>query len=325
MTYGFNLLTDIMIFLYNIVRSRRSLTILYINLGKIPEFAARRCRVVFLTTLCYDDHAIWSIGSTGGKWMKASIARTLALLVFASHTQFSCVTTEPIDESAGRSGVSDRVFVPTTFLSTIHKGETRYANLYAPDSFALWVSPEVADLKREQSVAEGMELDPDLDHAARYITDRYLVFECHLRSAFPDASIAYDVVGLRNIALYLETPEGHRIHPIQRIMDAHLEQDNEGALQVFERSNIVVFEKTDIITGAPAIDGEAARVRLVAEGFNSSFYFEWIATPPEPEPVFTEPAPKTRWSPTQTEAYRVAKVGFEELFTRLRRLGEYLE
>ena len=257
--------------------------------------------------------------------MKAGIARTLALLVLAAHTQFSCTTTRPIDESAGMRVDSDRVFTPTTFLSTIHRGETRYANLYSPDSYALWVSPEVADLKREQAVSEGLEIDPALDRVARYITDQYLVFECHLKSAFPDASIAYDVVGLRNVALYIETPEGRRIHPIQRIMDTHSEHGHLGALQVFERSNIVVFEKADIITGSPAIEGDSAGVRLVAEGFNSSFYFEWVATPQKPEPDLAEVAPDKRWSPTRTEAYRVAKVGFEELFTRLRRLGEYLE
>lgn len=257
--------------------------------------------------------------------MRSGIVRAFVLLVFAAQTQFSCVTTRPIDESPEMSAVPDQVFVPTTFISTIHRGETRYANLYSPDSFALWVSSEVADLKREKSMSEGIELDPDLDRAARYITDQYLIFECHLKSAFPDASIAYDVVGLRNVVLYLETPDGRKIRPIQRIMDAHSEQDNEGALQVFERSNIVVFEKADIITGSPAIEGDATGVRLVAEGFNSFFYFEWIAMPPEPQPELTEPAPEERWSPTRTEAYRVAKVGFEELFTRLRRLGEYLE
>ena len=208
-------------------------------------------------------------------------------------------------------------FQPLTYHSTIHAGEGRYTNLFGPESFALWVSDDVAALKRRKAESEGEEIDTALANSVAAIGENFLVFECHLESIFPDASVAYDAVGLRNMDIYLLTPGGVRIRPIQRILSGAAEEEQRQALRLFRRTLIVVFPKSDLIGGSPSIADRAPAVRLMVEGFNSEFYFEWPAAPIRQ----TEPQRKRPWLPTAAESKDAVKLGFTELYTRLRSVG----
>lgn len=206
-------------------------------------------------------------------------------------------------------------FRPATHYSRIHTGSGRYPNLVSAASFALWVSPEVAALKRKEAVEAGEKIDASLDEAAKHVGENYFVFECHIESVFPDASIAYDVVGLRNMDLYLLTPDGLKVKPIQRILGSHADEEERMALKLFRRTNILVFPKQDILIGQPTISHEAPAVRLVMEGFNSDFYFEW--------PAVDGAAPAT--PSAASRAYSTAKVGFSELFSKLKTLSHIFD
>jgi len=205
-------------------------------------------------------------------------------------------------------------FKPQYYTSRLFMQEGRYPELFAPDSFAVWVDQSVAEYKYRQAVDDGVEVDPALKAAALHISQDYIVFECHLASVFGDMSIAYDVVGLRGITAYLLTPDGSKISPIQTIIGTHAEEEPVGALKRFERTDLIVFSKRDFWLGDTYLDPELDSVRLVLDGFNSTFYFDW---PAAAEP----PADSTGWMPQAEEAARVAQVGFVDLFDRLKRLA----
>lgn len=205
-------------------------------------------------------------------------------------------------------------FSPATYHSGIHAGEARYPNLFSAESHAVWVGPEVAELKRMKALEMGEIITTDLDETARLVGEGYYVIECHMESLFPDASIAYDSVGLRAIDAYLQTPDGVRVSPIQRILGSHADEENVEALRRYRRTNILIFAKRDVMAQRAAIDAAVPRIRLVLEGFNSSFYFEWAAAPVEVD--------GRSWMPTASEAAESVKIGFTELFSKLRLLGQ---
>ena len=224
------------------------------------------------------------------------------------------------------AGASD--FVPTSYHSRIHRGDSRYPNLFSMESFAVWVSDDVAELKRQKEIEGGATIEMSIDEAASIIGENYYVFECHFESVFPDSSIAFDIVGLRNVELYLLTQDGTRVRPVQRIMDSHADEKQQNALRLFRRINVVVFPKRDIISGLQTIPKGTSALRLVVESFNSEFYFEWIAEP-DVEVVLTdeeiEAAEPSRASIEASEAYQFVKVGFTELFTKLRALADHMQ
>lgn len=241
----------------------------------------------------------------------------LCVLVFAG-----CVTTGPDsaeleDDLLALQTLDLR---PVTFSSRLHMDTGRYPNLFSPASSAVWVSEAVAGLKREKDEEAGFEVAPDLARDAAFIAQEYLVFEVHLESAFPDASIAYDVVGLRNMDMYLESPGGRRVRPLQRILGDHADEGQLGTLKRFSRSNILVFPKHDVIVRAPVIESDATSLRLVVDGFNSRFFFTWQLAPPE----MTE---AEREAMLQAEADRAeaTRSGFSEFYSKLRALARLLQ
>lgn len=236
------------------------------------------------------------------------------LLMGASILAVSCRTGKgPAEPEIDDTGVALE-FRPATRYSRIHAGSGRYPNLISPESFAVWVGPEIVALKRQKAEEDGEEIDAYLDAAAKHVGENYFVFECHIESVFPDASIAYDVVGLRAMDLYLLTPDGSRVSPIQRILGSHADEEQRMALKLFRRTNILVFPKHDILIGRPTVDHEATAVRLVVEGFNSDFYFEWRAEGGAATDTISV-----------SEAYQAAKIGFTELFSKLLTLTHILD
>lgn len=244
----------------------------------------------------------------------------ICLCVLLLSLALSCASSRPPKAKVGKNAFPPALFRPLSYHSAIHAGAGPYPNLFSPDSFAIWVGPEVAQLKRNKAIEEGEEIDPAIANSVSLIGENFFVFECHFESVFPDASIAYDAVGMRNMEMYLETPDGSKIRPIQRIIGSTAEEESREALRLYRRTNFIVFPKRDILVGAPTIEGKAPGVRLVIEGFNSSFFFEW---PAAPEPLAD--APKRKWVPTPVETRSALKVGFSELYSRLRTLGRMLQ
>ena len=186
--------------------------------------------------------------------------------------------------------------------------------MFAPRSYALWVDEGVARAKLQLDREAGIALNEGLAEDADFILENYIVFECRLESLFPDASIAYDVIGLRNIDTYLVTSDGMRVRPIQTILGAHADEAQQGALKQFGRTTLLVFPKQDVLSGQQTISDEAPGVRLIIDGFNSAFYFEWSKAPlvdADGQPILIPP-------PEPTLAGRL---GFSSFYSNLRVLA----
>lgn len=208
-------------------------------------------------------------------------------------------------------------FTPAQPLARVAAGEARYANLFAPESYAVWVGPEVTAAKRAAAEEAGEAIDPSLEQVAQLVNDNYYVFECRLESVFADTSIAYDAVGLRGIDTFLITPSGYKIPPIQKIIGTPVDESQEGALRRFGRTNILVFAKRDVLTNAAALPGASPEARLVLQGHDSQYYFAWnnadASVPPPPEP--------SRFD----RAYASAKSGFNHFYGQLRELAHVFD
>ena len=158
-------------------------------------------------------------------------------------------------------------FVPHTAKASLYFAEGAYPGLFSPACHAEWA----------QSDPLGM-----------------VEVSCTLESAFADTAIAYDVVGLRGLEVFLLTPEGMRIPPVRILPGGDLQEDAHGALKVFRREDTLYFPAGLAAPAAPA-GAAAPAVRLVLEGYDSIFYFEWQAVRPEavkPLPLHKRPAAK---------------------------------
>ncbi len=208
------------------------------------------------------------------------VARRLSLAIagLTLITAAGCQTTPKPDPNAA-APVAAGDFAPVAARSVIRQESGRYPNLFAPNSYAVWVTEAVAQAKLQREQQSGAEISDTLQTDAQLIAQNYYVIEIALDSAFPDGSIAYDVVGLRTIDAYLTLPDGSRVWPVQRVLGASARENQEGALRRFGRTNVVVFPKTDVLSGTPTIPAGATGLRLTLDGFNSVFTFEWAAAP----------------------------------------------
>jgi hypothetical protein len=205
-------------------------------------------------------------------------------------------------------------FSPSAFVAPIRHEEGAYPDLFGPDSYAVWVGPEVSKLKRDDAVEQGNSVDLLLDSAAQKAVNEYIVIECHVESVFGDMSVAYDVVGFRGIDLYLITPDGRKIVPVQRIMGSPVEEEQRLALKLFRRTNIAIFDKRDLPESRGGIDGPLSSIRLVVEGCNSKFFFEWgSAESAKAPPVSGQ------------DLARVLKTSFQDLFNTIQRVSHIFD
>jgi len=227
-------------------------------------------------------------------------------LACAGAAGLSCATRAPREEAAVPPPEAQE-FQPATFVSALHHGMGDYPKLYAADSYGVWVGPDVAALKRQQALDAGEPVDAKLNAYAEDVSRDFLVFECHLFSAFADMSIGYEAVGLRGMTAYLLTPDGRTARPVQSLVGTALTEEQQGALKKFGRTNLLVFAKQDAGLDRAAAGAGAAAVRLVIEGYHTMFYFEWASSMPPSEP----------WQPTDMEYIQALKVGFRELYGKL--------
>jgi len=156
-------------------------------------------------------------------------------------------------------------FIPQAPHASINLAKGAYPDLYANASYADWTVPKEGD---GAGMAE---------------------ITCCLESAFSDSSIAYDAVGLRGMQVYLYTDDGRRIAPARTLMGQELEEEPRGALKAFRRTNRLLFPKEAVTAAAPPPNAPPATIRLVFEGYDSVFYFEWAAQnllPVRPVPFY---------------------------------------
>ena len=224
----------------------------------------------------------------------------------------SACTTTPKQPEAPPAVQVPTEFIPAAYYARILADTGPYPTLFSPDTFAIWVTDEVVELKKQETLNAGGTIDVYTDQAARRIGEHFYVFECHTESVFADSSIAYDVVGLRNVDAYLLLPDGTKIPSLQRIIDGSADEEQRGALTLFRRANVLVFPKTDLFTDAPTIPPASTSVRLVLDGHGSTFFFQW---PAKPIPV-EEPAPPV----PEAQKRSAVKVGYDELMSKIRAL-----
>jgi len=229
----------------------------------------------------------------------------ILVALLASACFVSCQTTKK--EASKGEPVFVTEFFPMTFVSPIQLESGSYPDLFAADSYAVWLGSDVARLRRAKSVEQGEKIDPKLDEAVARINENYLVFECHLASMLSDMSIAYDVVGLRGMTVYLVSPGGKKTFPIQTVVGSSATDEPAGALRKFARTNLIIFQKKDLWTDKAAIDMAAPSARLILEGYGAAFRFEWA----------TATVPREPWIPNQEEYLKALKTGFKETYVRL--------
>jgi hypothetical protein len=246
-----------------------------------------------------------------GRW---DWAFGITLAVAATLLVASCKTTpnESPDEVAAPASAE---FVPLSAVVSIEQGQGQYPQLFSPDSFAVWVTPEVTALKRREAAKEGT-VEPWLDDNARIVPSDYIVLECHVNSAFGDQSVAYDAVALRGFDAYLEVPTAdgvRRVEPAQTLVDPTLDEGQQGALKAFSRTNLLIFPRVDFLRGSTTVPSDASAVKLVLDGVQSQFTFTWASAAGQPS------------EPLGEKAVQAAQLGFRELYSRLSQLAHMFD
>ncbi|MBI2423129.1 MAG: hypothetical protein HYV27_09895 [Candidatus Hydrogenedentes bacterium] len=243
----------------------------------------------------------------------------LGLIVLAG-----CQTTKK--DAAAKDTVSPGQvipFSPQLAVSRLYQDGGAYPTLFSSDSYALWVGPELTAARRAESVEAGETIDPEADTIAPIINENFLVIECHLVSYFEDMSIGYDVVGLRGISISLETPDGHRVYPAQSVVGTDLVEESNGALKIYRRTCLLIFPRGSLNLTVPMPGAAPAKsdgmmdsappphgnVRVVLEGFDTRFFFEWFPGMPEVTPSS---------NPLKGVYAQKAKMKFNDFYGRLK-------
>ncbi|HPU98674.1 MAG TPA: hypothetical protein PLO53_12080 [Candidatus Hydrogenedentes bacterium] len=172
-------------------------------------------------------------------------------------------------------------FSPVRSGGAIQWEKGPYPTLFSPESWAVWVGPE-ADAPT-----------PEWAAALTLPGDRFAMLECRLKSAFADQSIAYDAVGLRGVEIWLETPDGRRILPVQIIRDGHLEESMQGALRVFGRRCLLIFPREELYFLVDRSTGAIQEMKLRIRAAQTEFTCRWSSETPvvnTPVPIQEHPA-----------------------------------
>lgn len=211
-----------------------------------------------------------------------------ALLVAAALMPFGGCTTTDSSDSVDVPPAAKVVFVPRIRRAVIQSAEGRYPNLFTTASYAVWGTDEVDMAPVAVPAAEGDPADAAMNTTLDSVpvpadieASRAggITIECHLESEFPDRSIAYDAVGLRGMSIYLELPGGAQIQPAQKTLASDLVEVPVGALRRYGRKLTLYFSDSQLMVENPAANPKAPGVRLVVNGVESKFFFEWPATP----------------------------------------------
>ena len=207
------------------------------------------------------------------------------------------------------------LFQPAWYVTTVQTAQGRYSDLFGGGCRAIWIDDSIAAMKRETGPPVAMP-EPGIDDDAKKVTESYIVIECQLETEFADMSIAYDAIRLRGIDVYFETPDGTKVRPIQMRPYGSIKEEPVQALKRFSRTTVMIFPRQDLGAGLPVIGADAPSVRLVLDGHDSKYFFEWPGVP------LGETGPRT---PTPEEAKYIGRLGYYELFTDIRRLAHIFD
>lgn len=227
--------------------------------------------------------------------MIVSYKQSGALLAIIMGLLFAggCKTTESSEEAAV-TPAPKIVFAPQIRRAIVQSGTGRYPNLFTGASYAVWggevepPAPPVGMPMPEKASADTKSvearMDTQLDSVppipeAQAARAAGLTIECHLESEFPDRSIAYDAVGLRGMTILLKLPDGREIQPAQKTLASDLSEIPVGALRRYGRKLTLYFSESQFMVDNPAVNPDSPGVRLVVNGLESQFYFEWATTP----------------------------------------------
>ena len=241
--------------------------------------------------------------------------RACAVTVLALCVVSACKTARPEKPAPPPTPARQTLFVPAWNVTTVQTAQGRYADLFGGGCRAIWIDSAVAAMKRELAPAAATP-EPGIDDDAKRVTDAYIVIECQLETEFADMSVAYDAIRLRGIDVYLETATGLKVRPIQMRPYGKLKEEPAQALKRFSRTTVIVFPREDLGAGLPVIGADTPAVRLVLDGHDSTFFFEWPGIPAD------QVCPRM---PTPEEAKYIARLGYYELFTDIRRLAHVFE
>lgn len=215
---------------------------------------------------------------------RSTASALVVLMIWVSFAGCKTTDTEGVDVPPA----AKVVFVPRIRRAVIQSAEGRYPNLFTTASYAVWGSEPMDAAPVAVPVSEGDPADATMTDTldsvpvpTEVVAARAggITIECHLESEFPDRSIAYDAVGLRGMTIYLELPGGVQVQPAQKTLDANLVEVPVGALRRYGRKLTLYFSDSQFMVENPAVNPKAPGVRLVVNGVESKFYFEWPATP----------------------------------------------
>jgi hypothetical protein len=190
------------------------------------------------------------------------------LAVSAALALGACRTMPDPEPGAPKIAAGQMVaFVPTTANAQLRFKEGAYPNLFGGASSAAWNASATGPDSTESTAPAAM---PGL-----------LTIECRMESTFGDMSIAYDAVGFRGIDVYLMGPDGKKIYPAQSVVGSELQEQQQGALKLFRRTNLLLFPAAAMQVAVPGGAGGDTALRLVLDGYDSVFYFEWTPQLPQ--------------------------------------------
>lgn len=165
-----------------------------------------------------------------------------------------------------------RPFTPAHVSAGLQLADGRYPTLFSGTSNAAWLLPS-------------MPLpDAEAEEAAAFYGDQFHVFRVELESVFADMSIAYDAVGLRGLHVYLLTAQNEKVAPIQTIIGTELHEEQRSALRAFRRVSYLLFPKSATRLHVPWTGEPLGTTKLVVDGYDTTFYFEWRPVAPDKLP-----------------------------------------
>ncbi len=159
----------------------------------------------------------------------------------------SCATTKKHKDEKVKVGEYIQ-FIPQSTLANIQCLGGRYPQIFNQESKAEW------------SVSS---------------TNGLVTINMTLDSSFPDMSIAYDSVRLRNFEIHLVINEQAQFQPVQITIDKNLEEIQEGTIRRFKRNIELSFPILASQIMVPKEGLQNVSVNLLIKGFDTVFCFTW--------------------------------------------------
>ncbi|MCX8064069.1 MAG: hypothetical protein N3G21_02735 [Candidatus Hydrogenedentes bacterium] len=185
--------------------------------------------------------------------MAGNSKKTIVIIIFLafyfciSIGYFSCSTTKEGKKEKVKAGEYMQ-FTPEPTKVNIQCFGGRYPQIFNPESEAEWITTS----------SNGM-----------------VTIKLVLDSNFPDMSIAYDSVRLRNFDINLLVNENTQFKPVQIIVDKELKETQEGTLIRFRRNIELFFPILASQIMVPKEGLENTSVSLLIRGYDTSFGFIW--------------------------------------------------